>query len=140
VSANAKVIEFALLGAQTDLDVTQTFAERQLGERHAQILIEVREGFGRVARWITRHAAAERMDLRAATINSDNRDEWTEVEAKLGLNEVDILLISPERLANELRSRWRAPVDRLAPAKQKGSPSWVESPSGAWCTPEVSVV
>jgi len=46
-------------------------------------------------------AAAERMGLRAATINSDNQDEWTEVEAKLGFNEIDILLISPERLANE---------------------------------------
>ena len=41
------------------------------------------------------------MGLRAATINSDNVDEWTEVEARLSLNEIDILLISPERLANE---------------------------------------
>ena len=46
-------------------------------------------------------AAAERMGVRAATINSDNQSEWTEVEAKLGRNEIDILLISPERLANE---------------------------------------
>ncbi len=46
-------------------------------------------------------AAAERMGLRAVTINSDNQDEWTEVEAALARNEVDILLISPERLANE---------------------------------------
>jgi ATP-dependent DNA helicase RecQ len=28
-------------------------------------------------------AAAERMGVRAATINSDNRDDWTQVEAKL---------------------------------------------------------
>jgi ATP-dependent DNA helicase RecQ len=46
-------------------------------------------------------AAAERMGVRAATINSDNVDEWNEVEDKLGRGEVDILLISPERLANE---------------------------------------
>lgn len=46
-------------------------------------------------------AAAERMGVRAVTINSDNQDEWTDVEAALGRNEVDILLISPERLANE---------------------------------------
>lgn len=46
-------------------------------------------------------AAAERMGVRAATINSDNQADWTEVEARLGHNEVDILLISPERLANE---------------------------------------
>ena len=46
-------------------------------------------------------AAAERMGVRAATINSDNVDDWTQVEATLARGEVDILLISPERLANE---------------------------------------
>jgi ATP-dependent DNA helicase RecQ len=46
-------------------------------------------------------AAAERMGVRAATINSDNQSDWDEVEAKLRRNEIDILLISPERLANE---------------------------------------
>lgn len=46
-------------------------------------------------------AAAERMGVRAATINSDNMDEWSEVEARLANGEIDILLISPERLANE---------------------------------------
>ena len=46
-------------------------------------------------------AAAERMGVRAVTINSDNQDEWTNVEATIQRNEVDILLISPERLANE---------------------------------------
>jgi len=46
-------------------------------------------------------AAAERMGVRAATINSDNRDEWTSVEEAIQRNEVDILLISPERLGNE---------------------------------------
>jgi ATP-dependent DNA helicase RecQ len=46
-------------------------------------------------------AAAERMGVRAATINSDNTDEWAEVEEKLVRGEIDILLISPERLANE---------------------------------------
>lgn len=46
-------------------------------------------------------AAAERMGVCAATINSDNVDEWAEVEARLLRGEIDILLISPERLANE---------------------------------------
>src|SRR5688572_17961970 len=32
-------------------------------------------------------AAAERMGVRAATIHSDNQDEWSEVEAKLTRNE-----------------------------------------------------
>jgi ATP-dependent DNA helicase RecQ len=46
-------------------------------------------------------AAAERMGVRAVTINSDNLDEWKNIEAAIQRNEVDILLISPERLANE---------------------------------------
>ncbi|MFC0168172.1 RecQ family ATP-dependent DNA helicase [Pseudoduganella danionis] len=46
-------------------------------------------------------AAAERMGVRAATINSDNQDEWKAVEAKLRRNEVDILLIAPEKLGND---------------------------------------
>ena len=46
-------------------------------------------------------AAAERMGLRAATINSDNPENWAAIESQLLKNEVDILLISPERFANE---------------------------------------
>jgi ATP-dependent DNA helicase RecQ len=46
-------------------------------------------------------AAAERMGVRAVTINSDNLDKWQDIEAAIQRNEVDILLISPERLANE---------------------------------------
>lgn len=46
-------------------------------------------------------AAAERMGVRAATINSDNMDDWAAIEGKLVKGEIDILLISPERLANE---------------------------------------
>jgi ATP-dependent DNA helicase RecQ len=46
-------------------------------------------------------AAAARMDVRAATINSDNQGEWAKIEAKILRNEIDLLLISPERLANQ---------------------------------------
>ena len=46
-------------------------------------------------------AAAERMGVHAVTINSDNTDEWEAVEERLRNDEVDILLISPERFANE---------------------------------------
>ena len=52
-------------------------------------------------------AAAGRMGVRAATINSDNHDEWAAIEAALQRGEVDILLISPERLAN---ARFRSGV------------------------------
>ncbi len=46
--------------------------------------------------------AARRMEIRAATINSANRKEWEEVQAQLADDEVDLLLISPERLANPM--------------------------------------
>ena len=46
-------------------------------------------------------SAAERMGVSAATINSDNMEDWTAVEGMLANGEIDILLISPERLANE---------------------------------------
>lgn len=46
-------------------------------------------------------AAAERIGLRAATINSSNQEEWEIVQEQLLSNQIDILLVSPERLANE---------------------------------------
>lgn len=46
-------------------------------------------------------SAAERIGIRAKTINSDNSKEWEKVENDLIAGQVDILLISPERLANE---------------------------------------
>src|SRR4051812_10634194 len=45
-------------------------------------------------------AAAERLGLRAVTVNSTNRDDWDAVAAQLDADEVDLLLISPERLNN----------------------------------------
>jgi ATP-dependent DNA helicase RecQ len=45
-------------------------------------------------------AAAERLGLRAHTINSTNREEWDAVRAELAADSVDLLLISPERLNN----------------------------------------
>ncbi|HEX6249131.1 MAG TPA: DEAD/DEAH box helicase [Nocardioidaceae bacterium] len=45
-------------------------------------------------------AAAARAGLRAATLNSSNIDEWSAIESALRGGEVDVLLVSPERLAN----------------------------------------
>ncbi|UDY23369.1 RecQ family ATP-dependent DNA helicase [Nocardioides sp. Kera G14] len=45
-------------------------------------------------------AAAERAGIRAATINSTNIDEWSSIEAAIHSREVDVLLVSPERLNN----------------------------------------
>ncbi|WP_234044660.1 RecQ family ATP-dependent DNA helicase [Haloferula rosea] len=46
-------------------------------------------------------AAAERMGVRALTIHSGNTADWDEVKERVRNDEVDILLISPERLSNE---------------------------------------
>src|SRR5829696_631459 len=45
-------------------------------------------------------AAAERLGIRAYTVNSTNRETWDEVASLLEGDEVDLLLISPERLDN----------------------------------------
>ncbi|MFC7620201.1 RecQ family ATP-dependent DNA helicase [Microlunatus sp. GCM10028923] len=45
-------------------------------------------------------AAAERAGLRAATINSTNFDAWDPIFEALAADELDVLLISPERLVN----------------------------------------
>src|SRR6185295_5704935 len=41
--------------------------------------------------------AATRLGLRAATLNCTNQDEWNEVKRRLQADEIDILLVSPER-------------------------------------------
>jgi len=51
--------------------------------------------------------AAERIGLRAASLNSSNTDEWDVVEQEILADGVDVLLISPERLNNP---RFRANV------------------------------
>ena len=46
-------------------------------------------------------AAAERMGLVAVTVNSENLHHWQQIEAQVASGEVDLLLISPERLHSE---------------------------------------
>lgn len=45
--------------------------------------------------------AAERLGIRAVTINTTNRDDWDAIMAGVRADEVDLLLVSPERLANQ---------------------------------------
>ena len=45
-------------------------------------------------------AAAERAGVRAAAINSATVDEWESISARLAADEIDVLLVSPERLNN----------------------------------------
>ncbi|MBX3098449.1 MAG: ATP-dependent DNA helicase RecQ [Salinibacterium sp.] len=45
-------------------------------------------------------AAAARAGVRAVAINSTNPHEWTQIQQALANDEVDVLLVSPERLNN----------------------------------------
>jgi ATP-dependent DNA helicase RecQ len=57
-------------------------------------------------------AAAGRAGLRAATLNSSNVDAWADIEEQLSAGAIDVLLVSPERLANP--GFGRRVLDRLA--------------------------
>ncbi len=45
--------------------------------------------------------AADRLGLRAVTINSANRDDWADIEADLHADRIDVLFVSAQRFANE---------------------------------------
>jgi ATP-dependent DNA helicase RecQ len=45
-------------------------------------------------------AAAQRAGIRAVTINSTNPEDWVSIEESIHAGEVDVLLVSPERLNN----------------------------------------
>ncbi len=45
--------------------------------------------------------AAERLGLRAVTINSANRDDWLDIERDLAADRIDVLFVSAQRFANE---------------------------------------
>jgi ATP-dependent DNA helicase RecQ len=45
-------------------------------------------------------AAAQRVGVRAASINSTNVGDWRAIEDRIAADEVDLLLVSPERLNN----------------------------------------
>jgi len=45
--------------------------------------------------------SAKRLGIKAVTINSSNTQDWQLISQEILNNEIDVLLISPERLANE---------------------------------------
>lgn len=59
--------------------------------------------------------AAERLGIRAVTINSTNNEEWDALYQRILVDEIDAVLISPERLSNEaFLNRMLLPVaDRI---------------------------
>jgi ATP-dependent DNA helicase RecQ len=44
---------------------------------------------------------ANRLGVRAETMNSQNEAQWLQIEGALEADKIDVLLVSPERLANE---------------------------------------
>lgn len=57
--------------------------------------------------------AADRIKVKAATINSTNQEDWQPIEEQLLQGKIDILLISPERLANdEFRDNILLPISQ----------------------------
>jgi ATP-dependent DNA helicase RecQ len=58
--------------------------------------------------------AAARLGIRVKTIHSQNVQEWALVEADLRNNQVDVLMVSPERLGN------RDFLEKLLPLVQRG--------------------
>jgi ATP-dependent DNA helicase RecQ len=45
--------------------------------------------------------AADRLRIKALTINSTNKDDWPRLSKEILDNQVDVILVSPERLAND---------------------------------------
>ena len=114
-----------LAGPEATFREHQLEAVRDLVEDHARVLCVQRTGWGKSAVYFiaaallrergagpalivspllalmrNQIAAAERLGIRAHTINSTNRDAWDEVRGLLEADAVDLLLISPERLDN----------------------------------------
>lgn len=114
-----------LAGPDARLRPEQTEAIRAVVDARQRVLVVQRTGFGKSAIYFIatrllrdrgagptlvvspllalmrdQVAAAERMGVRSATINSTNLDEWAEIEQRMHAGEIDLLCISPERLNN----------------------------------------
>ena len=114
-----------LAGESARLREDQWTAIHALVEEHRRALVVQRTGWGKSAVYFVATAllrargagptvivspllalmrnqieAAERAGIRARTINSANLHEWEDIQAEVAAGEVDVLLISPERLNN----------------------------------------
>jgi ATP-dependent DNA helicase RecQ len=123
--AQAAALLHRLAGPDAGFRAHQLEAIRDLVEDRARVLCVQRTGWGKSAVYFlatallrergagpalivspllalmrNQIAAAERLGIRAHTINSTNREEWDQVRAALAADSVDLLLISPERLNN----------------------------------------
>ena len=115
----------ALAGPAARLREDQWTAIRALVSQHRRALVVQRTGWGKSAVYFTATAllrargagpsvivspllalmrnqieAAARAGIRARTVNSANAGQWQEVYAEVAAGQVDVLLVSPERLNN----------------------------------------
>src|SRR4028118_584777 len=120
------LLQIALNNTQADFRDGQWEAIASLIEERSKLLVVKRTGWGKslvyflatrllrdrgagptllisplLALMRNQIVAADRIGIKAATINSSNTEEWQRVETDLLAGQIDVLLISPERLANE---------------------------------------
>jgi ATP-dependent DNA helicase RecQ len=125
VDVRAEALLTELAGPGATFRPHQLEAVRDLVDEHARVLCVQRTGWGKSAVYFlatrllrdegagpalivspllalmrNQIAAAQRLGIRAHTINSTNRAAWDEVRQLLADDAVDLLLISPERLNN----------------------------------------
>ena len=125
IQSRARELLRASLGPDADFRDGQLEAIEALVERRARLLVVQRTGWGKssvyflttrllrergagptvlisplLALMRDQVRAAERLGVRAARIDSTNTDEWADVVERLSSDELDLLLVSPERLAN----------------------------------------
>ncbi|MCW2925807.1 MAG: ATP-dependent helicase, RecQ family [Thermoleophilia bacterium] len=125
IAARARELLRASLGPDADFRDGQLEAIEALVERRAHLLVVQRTGWGKssvyflttkllrergagptvlvsplLALMRDQVRAAARLGVRAERIDSTNTDEWDDIIDRISADEVDILLVSPERLAN----------------------------------------
>ena len=123
--ATAQVLLKEMLGPGTEFREGQWEAIDQIANHRRRLLVVQRTGWGKsvvyfLATRILRTAnsgptllispllslmrnqllATEKLDVRAATIHSENVREWSGVEKALANDGLDLLMVAPERLAN----------------------------------------
>ncbi|PXY27524.1 RecQ family ATP-dependent DNA helicase [Prauserella muralis] len=123
--ARAQTLLQALAGGDATLRDDQWTAIEALVAQQRRVLVVQRTGWGKSAVYFlatallrergagptviispllalmrNQIAAAARAGIHAATMNSANPQEWEDVQAAIAAGEVDVLLVSPERLNN----------------------------------------
>jgi len=125
IAERARALLRESLGPDADFRDGQLEAIEALVSRRAQLLVVQRTGWGKssvyflttkllrergagptvlisplLALMRDQVRAAARLGVRAERIDSTNTDEWDDIVERLSRDEVDLLLVSPERLAN----------------------------------------